>query len=201
MPRYTALQIGQVAYAAGLRGDALAKSIAIAIAESSGRTDVVNLIGATGLWQINEPVWRSADPAFTIEGLKDPQTNARAMMLISKNGTNWHPWSTYNVGAHLIWMSTANKVVAQLKGGATAANPQTTSPFPSDTGGGFTHLPGLGPSTPDTGITSSAFWKRIGLFVAGVIMAGFALFNLLHVGNLVGKAGGIAARVETGGLA
>ena len=45
-------QLVQVARAGGLPGDADMWA-AVAMAESSGRTDVVNSIGCVGLWQIN----------------------------------------------------------------------------------------------------------------------------------------------------
>lgn len=51
MATLTMRQIASYCYAAGFRGNALITASAIAMAESSGRTDVVNHLGCTGLFQ------------------------------------------------------------------------------------------------------------------------------------------------------
>lgn len=84
---------------------------AIALAESSGDSTVVNSIGATGLWQILQ----SAHPQWSIQQLQDPNINAQAAISISNNGSNWNPWQTYTEGTYLNF----------LQGGS--ANPNTTS--------------------------------------------------------------------------
>lgn len=54
----------------------------VAMAESSGRTDVVNSIGCVGLWQINQPVHVKDHPTWTVAWLKNPQNNARAAKVL-----------------------------------------------------------------------------------------------------------------------
>jgi LysM repeat protein len=64
----------------------------IAMAESSGRQFATGPFGERGYWQIN-----------TNHGslsTYDPLGNARAAVIISANGTNWHPWTTFTSGAY-----------------------------------------------------------------------------------------------------
>ena len=64
----------------------------IAMAESSGRQFATGPVGERGYWQIN-----------TNHGslsTYDPLGNARAAVIISANGTNWHPWTTFTNGAY-----------------------------------------------------------------------------------------------------
>lgn len=80
MPTLTQGQIEVYARAAGFPDPA--KMAAIAMAESSGRTDVVNSIGCVGLWQINQPVHVKRHPTWTVAWLKDPAHNAQAAKMI-----------------------------------------------------------------------------------------------------------------------
>jgi LysM repeat protein len=64
----------------------------IAMAESSGRQFATGPFGERGYWQIN-----------TNHGslsTYDPLGNAKAAVIISDNGTNWHPWTTFLTGAY-----------------------------------------------------------------------------------------------------
>jgi LysM repeat protein len=64
----------------------------IAMAESSGRQFATGPVGERGYWQIN-----------TNHGslsTYDPLGNARAAVIISANGTNWHPWTTFTSGVY-----------------------------------------------------------------------------------------------------
>jgi LysM repeat protein len=65
----------------------------IAMAESSGQQYATGPVGERGYWQIN----LNHGPLSTY----DPLGNARAAVLISANGTNWTPWTTYTSGAYL----------------------------------------------------------------------------------------------------
>lgn len=85
---------------------------AIAMAESSGDSSVVNSIGATGLWQ----VLQSAHPQWSTQQLQDPNINAQAAISISNNGSNWNPWETFTEGTYRQF----------LQGGS--ANPNATAP-------------------------------------------------------------------------
>lgn len=66
---------------------------AVAEAESSGNADATSSIGAEGYWQINPAAWPKL-------ATYDPHGNARAAVIISKDGTNWQPWSSYTNGSY-----------------------------------------------------------------------------------------------------
>ncbi|WP_394832651.1 hypothetical protein LVJ94_39720 [Pendulispora rubella] len=110
------VQIAQYARNAGLHGDGLVISIAVALAESQGWTRAV-LINTDcsrdrGVWQINS-YWHSEvsdDQAF------DPAGCAAAAYNISSGGTNWTPWTTYNNGAYQQYMSRARDAANQVGG-------------------------------------------------------------------------------------
>lgn len=105
MPTLTIPQIAQLATNAGIPGgQPLYTCVAIALAESGGRTDATNAnTNGTmdkGVWQINTV----HDEKLPGQDRFDPNVNAQLMAQISSNGTNWQPWSTYNSGAYLTHM-------------------------------------------------------------------------------------------------
>jgi hypothetical protein len=65
----------------------------IATAESGGNSWAVSPTDDFGLWQING----SHGYLATL----DPWLNAKAAIIISSDGTNWNPWTTYTSGAYL----------------------------------------------------------------------------------------------------
>lgn len=93
MPVLSYAQIVQVARAGGLPGD---KDMwaAVAMAESSGRTDVVNSIGCVGLWQINQPVHVKTHPKWTVAWLQNPVNNAKAAAVIFR-AQGMDAWEAY----------------------------------------------------------------------------------------------------------
>jgi hypothetical protein len=109
-------QIAQYARNAGLHGNGLIISIAVALAESQGWTKAV-LINTDcshdrGVWQINSR-WHgevSDDQAF------NPSTCAQAAARISSNGNDWTPWTTYDNGAYNQYMSRARTAAQQVGG-------------------------------------------------------------------------------------
>lgn len=66
-----------------------ARAACICDAESSGNPNAVGGAGERGLWQILP----SAHPECSGD-LFDPATNARCAVAVSRNGTNWGPWTT-----------------------------------------------------------------------------------------------------------
>lgn len=93
MATLTYQQIVQVARAGGLPGDPEVWA-AIAMAESSGRTDVVNSIGCVGLWQINQPVHVRTHPTWTVAWLSNPVNNAKAAAYIYR-AQGFAAWEAY----------------------------------------------------------------------------------------------------------
>lgn len=65
----------------------------IAMAESGGNPKAVSPTDDFGLWQVNG----SHGPALAT---LSPSGNARAAVLISGDGTDWSPWTTYREGLY-----------------------------------------------------------------------------------------------------
>jgi LysM repeat protein len=64
----------------------------IAMAESGGNPNAISPTDDFGLWQINA----SNGSLATLNALQ----NAKSAVLMSDNGTNWGPWTTYHSGAY-----------------------------------------------------------------------------------------------------
>jgi LysM repeat protein len=65
----------------------------IAMAESGGQQFATGTVGERGYWQIN--------PNHGSLSTYDPLGNAKAAVIISDDGTNWTPWTTFTSGAYL----------------------------------------------------------------------------------------------------
>lgn len=71
---------------------------AIAFAESGGVPGTFLRSSreySVGLWQINTKVH-----PYSVQDMKDPIKNAAAAFVVSKGGTDWTPWSTFNDGKY-----------------------------------------------------------------------------------------------------
>lgn len=64
----------------------------IAMAESSGEQFATGAAGERGYWQIH--------PDHGSLSTYDPLGNAKAAVIISDDGTNWTPWTTFTSGAY-----------------------------------------------------------------------------------------------------
>jgi hypothetical protein len=101
-----------LAISAGLTPARAKTAAAIAIAESGGDPRAHNTKGldnSYGYWQINMkgrlgPERLKLFGISSADQLFDPATNARAMAILSKQGTDFRPWSTYLSGAYLAHM-------------------------------------------------------------------------------------------------
>lgn len=72
---------------------------AIALAESGGVTNALARSSreiSVGLWQINTMIH-----PYSASDMRNPLKNAAAAFKISKGGTNWRPWTSFNNGAYL----------------------------------------------------------------------------------------------------
>jgi len=65
----------------------------IAMAESGGNQYATGTVGERGYWQIN--------PDHGSLSTYDPMGNAKAAVIISDDGTNWTPWTTYTSGLYI----------------------------------------------------------------------------------------------------
>jgi hypothetical protein len=132
----SANQIAAVASGAGFSGTPLVISIAIALAESSGDTNVINYLGCVGLWQVYESVHIREHPTWTTSWLQNPANNAQAAYILSSGGSNFVPWETYTNGMY----------VSHLDEAAAAAGAPDGTGVPTGDGPG-----GGGGGVPATG--------------------------------------------------
>ena len=111
-----------LAYQAGFRGDSQKKIVAIAQAESG--------LNAASTSPPNNDAWRSVDrgilqinnhwhPEVTDACAYNATCAFKEGYRISQNGTNFHPWSTYNNGAYLPHYQALQKVT--VPGGQTGS--------------------------------------------------------------------------------
>jgi LysM repeat protein len=77
---------------AGGSAAAAVTAASIAMAESGGNQYATGTVGERGYWQIN--------PVNGALSTYDPFGNAHAAVLMSGNGTNWSPWTTFTSGAY-----------------------------------------------------------------------------------------------------
>lgn len=168
MPILTQSQIQMYAQSAGLTP--ADKWAAIAMAESSGNTDVVNSIGCVGLWQINQPVHVGSHPQWTVAWLKDPANNAKAAKVIA-GSQGLSAWEAYTgpdgKGSDGPWQ----KYYKGGTGTADATPALDLNPF----GGVGDAVDGLSKIAGDiesagTWISTPYNWVRIGYVVAGAVL-------------------------------
>lgn len=190
MTRLSDRQIAALAKGVGLSGDKLVTAIAVALAESSGKSDVLGpptqYGRAVGVWQIMPLAGRPSTAA-----LKDPHVNAEQMAKISSGGTNWKPWEAYTNGSYRIFLPRAR---------TAAGNPDTSGiPTGGNSGGGtggdvqqagFSAFPGEIVSFFEF-VTDPITWMRAGMLLAGGLLLIFALAELSAGGNAGKLAGAI----------
>jgi hypothetical protein len=75
----------------------------------------------TGLWQIKHKLHAGkgggpTDPQAYRQWLKTPLNNAKAMAVISSNGTNLSPWESYTSGRYQQYLAEANAAVESITG-------------------------------------------------------------------------------------
>lgn len=178
MPKISDAQIAGYASAAGIPPSSVGVAVAIAIAESGGRTEAYNGVGldrSYGLWQINMigslgPDRRQRLGISSNDALFEPAINARAMAMISGNGSNWRDWTTYTGGAYLMFMG---------RGNAAAGNPDTS---------GIGSLLPVGLTTDPLSKTTEVFktlgdpmfWRRTGVGALGVGVALLGAYFLME---------------------
>jgi Lysozyme like domain/LysM domain len=78
---------------AGGASRAAVTAASIAMAESGGNQYATGSAGERGYWQIN--------PVNGALSTYDAYGNARAAVIMSRDGTNWSPWTTWVDGAYL----------------------------------------------------------------------------------------------------
>lgn len=106
--RYSIAALRQLAASLGFADPNTAA--AIAMAESGGNPQATNIVTSPapgnlpersfGLWQINT----LGNPQFNEAQLLDPTYNARAALSLSRGGTDFRAWSTFNSGLYKRYM-------------------------------------------------------------------------------------------------
>lgn len=163
---------------------------AVAMAESSGRVDVVNSIGCVGLWQINQPVHVKSHPAWTVSYLKNPINNALAAKVILKQ-QGMGAWEAYTNGAYAQYLS---KPVSNQGGTIDQASLKTSQPQIVNAGwwgdfwDGFKKGFDVGPGPEDLGDGGTGNDPTLG-DVPGVSEAKGAAEGLLGIAEALQKAG------------
>lgn len=90
---YSCAQLESLWESAGGSYDEAFIAAEIATAESGGNPGAISPTDDFGLWQING----SHGALATLS----PYGNARAAVIISGDGTDWGPWTTYATGAYI----------------------------------------------------------------------------------------------------
>ena len=147
--RYDARRLAQLAKAAGIPDDKIPTMVAIALAESGGKSKAHNPDASTGdnsygLWQINMlgnlgPARRKQFGISSNEELWDPVTNAKAALMIL-NSQGLGAWSVYKSGAYKNHLSAAQKAFQSIKAqpvklGTSLSNEQNISGMVAPQGG------------------------------------------------------------------
>jgi hypothetical protein len=186
--RLNADQLRELVASVGLSGEPARIAVAVALAESSGRTDAIGDGGASiGLWQIHMP----SHPRFTKGELLTPGGNARAMMAVSGGGANWRPWTMYRNGTYKQYLDPAGSLSGPVISGIGEV--VDTAQDAAKATSGALRILGDAIGT----LTDPAWWKRLGVGAAGILLllvAGVFLIRSLVV-DTVGK---IARQVARG---
>jgi hypothetical protein len=123
MSTLSAREIARYAHDAGFRGPDLATAVAVALAESGGRTRAHNDTppdDSYGLWQINMlgALGRERRDQFDLAAdrdLFDPAANARAAFAISGEGTSFRPWTAFTSGGYERYLDEARRAARAVR--------------------------------------------------------------------------------------
>src|SRR5271169_725521 len=132
MANYTFSQLmGLWEQAGGSKGFA-ALMAGVAEVESGGNPQAYNPSGATGLWQIEWPLYKGIVPgAATQQDLYNPQVNAAAAVKLSGNSMTgiYDNWLKFEPAG-------AAEAIAKQNGQAVPSTPQPIGPLPGASGSG-----------------------------------------------------------------
>lgn len=192
MPTLSDSQIAAVLRTAGFPADQIGIGVAIAKAESGGRTDALNTKNRNGSWDAGLMQVNSIH-GYSQRQLFDPTFNASASLKIFRAaGSKWTPWSTYNNGAYRTHLAQGN--IAAGGGGANVPPPSSSGSVASpvnllpDVGGLFATI--LDPKT----------WIRIGLMMFGGLLILAAAWQMTGAGGMVIKTAKGIVSARTGGI-
>lgn len=153
----------------------LITAVAVALAESRGKTDAVSVTGDYGLWQIN----KAAHPDLIngVKDWKDPAINAgMAYSVYSRAGGSFTPWSVYKSGVYKMYVKRATEAVT---GTVRDATPEITKQV-QDAGGILPAITG-----GISWLTDPKKWLRVALFLLGIALMAFGLVKVTGASNLL----------------
>lgn len=195
MPAMTSDQVLTLLRNNGVKDTDLGSWLATAKAESSLNPAVVNSIGATGLFQINQPVHVKDHPDWSIAFLQNPQNNVAAARVVSNGWTNHRPWVSSTLGQATALPASRleatrflqNPVQRGVESGAVAASGAIDAATgPLRAAGSLAHA-----------LTQPGTWLRVGYGLVGVLLIAVAVQQLTGSVPVVNKA----VKVATKGLA
>lgn len=188
MATLTDAQIAGYAKGAGFPDNQIATAVAVALAESRGRTDATNRNSNgsidRGVWQINSIHGDMPGDPF------NPADNAKMAFTIWKQaGNSWRPWSTYKSGIYRSFLTRGNSAAGS----------------PAIGGGGGGGTADLGASFPSLGnpfepLLSGGLWARLGVFLLGGLLFLIGFIRISGIGSAAMKTAKGVVAVRTGGL-
>jgi len=174
----TDFEIAETAYAVGFGyPSGVVTAVAVALAESRGRTHVINTAGNhppsrdRGLWQINDYYHPEVTDAMAF----DPILCATAALRISNGGRDWHPWSTYVSGSYLQFTTRATAAARVCAPGGFTLHRYLRSTTPATYGIDVAslqhvlHIPVTGVYDPPTLAAVQGYQKMHHLIPDGIV--------------------------------
>jgi hypothetical protein len=192
MSYLSAFQIAALAKEAGFPTSAIPTAVAIAFAESGGKTDIIskpNHDGSRdmGLWQINNKAHADLLSRYS---WSNPHDNAKMAYIIYHNrGNKFLDWTAFNSGSYRLYLN---------KGTAGAGNPQPvpgSGEVPQSTGFDQTAFLSTATKAPDGGL---GWFTRIVLFFIGIGVLFMVMKSMLMRNDTVAgavKVAKVAAKV------
>jgi hypothetical protein len=178
-------QIAVYAQAAGIPpGQPIIDAVSVAMAESSGVTDVVGVAGNTGLWQVGpQGTLNDAGVGKTAAQLKDPATNAQAMFTIwSRDGKTFaKSWSSWGNSLQVGWAAKLHANAANWGAASVTTAPVLPLPSLSNPLGSAEALAKQAGALVEW-LSTPSNWVRVALVVLG---AGLAVAGLNQVAKPV----------------
>lgn len=191
MTKYTYAQIEDIWDRNGGNKAMAPLMAAIAMVESAGDPDAENPSGATGLWQMEWPLYSGfVSGASTRQAYHNPDINAKAAIKLSQNNPSVVPGSPV-FNNWIKWEFPAGAYKKFLKGGVPPSSAGNQPPqqaqtmgllsWPGDITGFFHDAKAFTDAL--LWIVNPASWLRIGSFVIGTILILMAVYIFIKVGS------------------
>lgn len=194
--------IARHAYNAGIRDKTdLITAVAIALAESGGKTDKDGDVGlqdskwgpSVGLWQIRSlKAEKGKGTTRDYTRLNDPAFNAKSMYTISSGGKKWTDWTVYNIKSYALFLPVATAgVTSFLAGVGTVGTIDNTIDKAENAAGAAKDAAVAIPEALDATygwISDRKNWLRVAQVLVGgaIIIAGVAYIAKDSVPNVAG---------------